>query len=259
VSALLARVAPAPLWRLEWLRIVRTRRWIAVLGVYGVFGLLGPVTARYLETIVESFGTDDVAVSLPDPTPADGLAQFVSNATQIGLIVVVVAAAGALAVDQRPEMGVFLRTRVARAATLLWPRFAAAAALAVAGWLLGVAAAWYETVVLLGSPPVGGVLAGAAFGALYLVFAVAVTALAAAVVRTTVGAAVGALVGLLALGLLSIVPAAGAWLPGSLLGSLAALADGAAIGDYVPAAAVTVALTAGALAAAAALLDRRER
>lgn len=258
MTALLELLAPWPLWRLEWLRIVRTRRWIAVLGVFAFFGLLGPVTARYLDTIVESFGTDDVTITLPDPTPADGLAQYVSNASQIGLVVVVVAAAGALAVDQRLEMGIFLRTRVGRASTLLWPRFAAAAALAVAGWLLGVAAAWYETVVLLGAPPAGGVLAGAALGAVYLVFAVAVTALAAGVARTTVGAAVGALVALLALGLLSIAPAVGDVLPGRLLGSLAGLAAGDAVADLLPAAAVTVVLTVVALAGAARLLDRRE-
>ncbi|HSL58191.1 MAG TPA: hypothetical protein VK866_10150 [Acidimicrobiales bacterium] len=258
MTAVTDRLGPPALWRLEWLRIVRTRRWIAVLGVFVLFGFIGPLTARYLDTIVESFGTDDVQITLPDPTPADGLGQYVANAAQIGLIVVVVAAAGALAIDQRVEMGIFLRTRVARPATLLWPRFVAAAGLAVVGWLLGVAAAWYETVVLLGAPSAPGVLAGAAFGSLYLVFAVAVTALAASLVRSTVGAAVGALVALLGLGLLSIAPAVGEWLPGRLLGSLATLADDGSIVDHLPAAGVTVILTVVALAVAARLLDRRE-
>ena len=44
--------------------------------------------------------------------PADGIAQFVGNASQIGLLVVVLVAASALAFDARREMAVFLRTRV---------------------------------------------------------------------------------------------------------------------------------------------------
>lgn len=36
------------LWRLEWLRLTRTRRLVAIVGVYLFFGLTGPLTARYL-------------------------------------------------------------------------------------------------------------------------------------------------------------------------------------------------------------------
>ena len=44
------------LWRLEWLRLVRTKRWIALVGIYVFFGLLGPLSARYMGEIVERFG-----------------------------------------------------------------------------------------------------------------------------------------------------------------------------------------------------------
>ena len=72
------------LWRLEWLRLVRTRRLVALLSVYAFFGLAGPLTARYLAEILGAIGTEGVQIQFPEPTPADGIAQFVSNASQIG-------------------------------------------------------------------------------------------------------------------------------------------------------------------------------
>ena len=83
------------LWRLEWLRLVRTRRLVALLSVYAFFGLVGPLSARYLAEIIRAVGTNGVQVQFPTPTPADGIAQFVSNASQIGLLVVVLIAASA--------------------------------------------------------------------------------------------------------------------------------------------------------------------
>ena len=65
------------LWRLEWLRLVRTRRLVAILGVYVFFGLTGPLTARYLGADPRPAGHERGARRVPAPQPADGIAQFV--------------------------------------------------------------------------------------------------------------------------------------------------------------------------------------
>src|SRR5690606_23873677 len=124
------------LWRLEWLRLVRTRRVVAILGVYVFFGLTGPLAARYLSEILGQVGTPGVKVEFPPPVPADGITQFLGNASQIGLLIVVIVAASALAFDARREMGVFLRTRAASVRTILVPAFAVNAAAAVTGFVL---------------------------------------------------------------------------------------------------------------------------
>src|SRR5574342_43661 len=111
------------LWRLEWLRLVRTRRLVALLSVYLFFGFTGPLTARYLNAIFERLGTGEVRVEFPTPRPADGIAQFVGNTSQIGLLVVVMVAGSALAFDARREMAVFVRTRVESVRTILVPAF----------------------------------------------------------------------------------------------------------------------------------------
>jgi len=237
------------LWRLEWLRLHRTHRLTGLVAVFLLFGFTGPLTARYLEQLLERFG-GGVEVRLPVPVPADGMAAYVDTGQQLGLLVVVLVAAAALAFDAQRESAAFLRTRVRGMWQLVLPKVAVNAGAAAGAFALGAAAAWYETAVLLGGLPAAETLAGIAYGALYLAFAVTLTALAAALLRGVVGTAVTALAALLLLGLVESLGILADWLPSHLVGSLHVLARGGDPGEFLPAAAVTLALGAVAVAAA---------
>lgn len=245
-------------WRLEWLRLVRTRRLLALTGVYVFFGFLGPLTARYLGEIIDRFGGGEMTVIVPDPVPADGIAQFASNAAQIGVLVAVAVAAGALVVDALPEMSIFLRTRMPSAAAMLLPRLVVAAGAAGAAYLIGAGIAWYETAALIGGIPAGGMIAGAALGILYLCFAVAVVAAVGARMRSVLGTVGTTVVVLLAMPLLGLVDAVGRFLPSHLVGAQVGLITGEPFGDYLAAAAVTLAAGAALVALAIRATGRRE-
>jgi ABC-2 type transport system permease protein len=249
------------LWRVEWIRLVRTRRWIALAGVFLFFGLLGPLTARYLAEIVGFAGAEleGATIEFPPPVPADGMAQYVSNAMQIGTLVAVVVAAGSLAFDAIPEMGVFLRTRIPDVRTILTPRVAVTTSSVVASFVIGALAAWYETWALIGAPDAGAVGAGILYGALFLVFVVALVAAVAGRASSVIGTVMTSIVILLVMPILGIVEAIGRWLPSHLGGALGALPAGSAdAGDYLAAAGVTVVATAGLLWLAVRLAERRE-
>lgn len=246
------------LWRLEWIRLVRTRRLLAILGVYVFFGLTGPLTARYLAEILGQIGTEGVRVEFPEPVPADGVDQFVSNASQIGLLVVVLVAAAALAFDARREMAVFLRTRVPGVRAIVVPAFTVNAAAAAAGLVAGALCAWYETAVLLGPLPSLRMLAGIGYGVLFLAFAVATVAFFAALSRGVLATAGMALVLLLVLAIVGGLTRFGEWLPTYLTGAMSGLVRGGHVADYLPAAGVTAALCVALVAAAIAIGERRE-
>jgi ABC-2 type transport system permease protein len=244
-------------WRLEWYRLLRTRRLLALLGVYVFFGFAGPLLTAYMDRLVAAAG-GGLTIITPDPTPGMAIEQYVANASQIGLLVAIVVAAGALSVDVRPEIGVFFRTRVPSALHLLTPRYVVATAAVVVAFVLGVLAAWYETVVLIGAPDATGMVVGALLGALYLAFAVAVVALAGSLapsVVTTVAISIGVL---LALPIVAIVEVLAPYVPSALVGALPDLAGGGAAGDYLRAALTTVVATAAILALAVARTGRRE-
>ncbi len=245
------------LWKLELLRMTRTRRWIAIVAVFVFFGILGPLSARYMGEIIEQFG-GGIEIVVPDPTPADGIMQYSANVQQLGLLVLVMVAAGALTMEARYEMAVFLRTRVRDVGRLLIPRYVVVAGTGIAAWIAGTLLAWYETTILIGAPDAGAVLVGTAYGAVYLLFVVAVVALAGAVFNSVVPAAIASLAVLLIMPLIGLLPDIGKWLPSHLVGALDGLVRGGKASSYVAALLVALGATLVLLYGTMKVLDRRE-
>jgi ABC-2 type transport system permease protein len=229
---------------------------VSLAAVFVAIGLIEPVVAKYQDKLLAHVG-NGVRITAPPPTPADGLNGYVSQVMLIGLILVVVLAAGALTFDASQGRAIFLRTRVAGSWQLVAPRVAVSAG-AVA-YLLGTLAAWYETSLLLGALPAVQVLAGVLCAAVYLTFAVAVTAFAASLARSTIATVGIAFVVLLALPLLGTVHTLERWLPSALANAPVELVNGAnQLGYFWPALLVAVVAAATALAAASVRLGARE-
>lgn len=245
------------LWRVEWLRLVRTGRVWIVVGVYAFFGALGPVTAKYLPQIIERFG-GGVQMTVPDPTPASGMAQFSSNAGQLGLLAVLVIAAGAMTFDAKPEWAAFLRTRTRTTLDLVLPRLVGPTAAAAVALTLGTAIAAVGTVILIGSLPVSDLVVGTLLGMLYLAFAVAVVGVTASITRQAVSTVLLSVGVLIVLPILQLFSAIADWLPSRLLGATDALLAGAAVGDLLKAALVTVIVVPLLVMVALRRLARRE-
>ncbi|HEY3871707.1 MAG TPA: hypothetical protein VGM10_25320 [Actinocrinis sp.] len=247
-------------WRVEWIRLLRTRRWLALAGVFVLFGFIGPLVAKYTNQLLSHAGGKGTPIKIivPPPVPADGVTGYTGNALQIGLVVTLVITAFACAIDARPALSVFYRTRARRFADLVVPRFAVSAVGAVVGYLLGLAAAWYETAVLIGDPGALPVLESALAGSLYLVFAVAVAALTATLARSTVGTVGLALVVMLALPSVGAIPGVSRWLPSALAGAPDAFLRHTNPDHYQRALIITVLATGCALALAVLRGSRRE-
>jgi ABC-2 type transport system permease protein len=246
------------LWRLEWLRLTRTPRAIAVCAVFLFIGFIEPVATKYENDLIGRLG-HGARVSLPPPTPADGLNSYVTEITLVGLIVVVALAAGAFCFDTRHGVATFLRTRVNDMWQLVVPRFAVSAGAAAVAYVLGTLCAWYETQVLIGSLRFGAVVGGMVCGTVYVVFAVALTALAASLVRSVVGTIATALAFLVVLPIASVLHAISDWLPSALVNGPVALANGTQhLSHFVPSLTVSVAVSAAALTVAERRLRARE-
>src|SRR6266545_783268 len=206
--------------RLEWLRMTRSPRGLVLTLVYLFFGFTAPLLVRYLDRLAK-LGSSGVQIIAPTPKPADGIVNFVSQSSQTGMIVLVVVVAGALSYNARRGLATFYRTRAPGPFALIWPRFVAGTAVAVLAYLLGTAAAWLETGLVLGPLPAGRMLLGA-------------------------------------LPLAGIVKPVARWLPSSLMHAPAGLLTGTAPGGYLPAVVVSVLVTGGLLALATVRARHRE-
>jgi ABC-2 type transport system permease protein len=242
---------------MEWARLLRSRRWIALLAAYLLFGLVGPVLTRYQQEIFKSLG-GGIKVIVPPPRPPDGIASYVDDASQVGLLVAVAIGAAAMAFDAKPEWSAFLRTRTRGTWTLLAPRFTVSAGATAVAFTLGAGAAWYETAVLIGGVSATAMILGTLLGCVYLAFAMTVVAASTGVTRSTIGAIGLSLVTLVLLPLVGAFPAFAPWVPSLLVGALGDLVRGAPASDYLRAVGVSIVLGASALWAAVRLTARRE-
>lgn len=243
------------LWRLEILRLLRTHRLWILLAVFASFGVLGPLTARFLSEIVTAVG-GGVEIAVPPSTPEFAMAQYLGNALQIGILAIAFVAAAALAFDAKPEMAVFLRTR-ASIRQILTPRYAVNMIAASGSFVIGTVIAFIGSALLIEAPSIGRTATAMVLVVLYLVFVVAVTGLAASLVRSVPGAALLSVGGLIVLSIVGLLPRVGSWLPSYLVGGFDALIAG---GDFVYWEAIvsTIVLSLGAIVISRLLVDRRE-
>lgn len=242
------------LWRLEIVRLFRSLRWTILIAVYGFFGILGPLTARYLPDIIERF--EGTSAGLPDFGPPDGITQYVGNAQQLGILAVAFVAAAALAIDSKTELAVFFRTR-APIRELLTPRLVVNAAAAAVAFSFGAVIAYVGTGILLDWIDLGPFVVGVALQCLYLAFAVTVVGLMGSVVRKVVTTALLAVGVLILLGVLTLIPPIAPWLPSDLAGALDQLIRGGEF-DYWRSLIGTIALIVALPAVTVMQLDRRE-
>ena len=246
------------LWRLEWMRLIRTRRWIALAGVFLFAGVAGPLVTKYLGAILKNASNNQhLHVVVGHQTATDGLRTYIGYVQQFGILTVILIAAAALAIDQRPEAASFLRTR-ATARQILVPKLAVVAASAIVAWTVGSLLAWYETATLLGGVPPSSMFAGIAYGGLYMLFIVTVVAVMAGTSRSVIsvaGLTVLVLVTFSALGLISSLKQ---WLPNHLLGALKDLPAHTTGTGFLGAATVTATLAISGAMLARWLFARRE-
>jgi len=80
----------------EFFEYTKTYKIFIVLMIFAVFGITNPLIAKLLPEILENLITDSVTITLPEPTAYDAWTQFFKNATQMGLIVMVILFSGVL-------------------------------------------------------------------------------------------------------------------------------------------------------------------
>jgi len=230
------------LWRLEWLRMLRTYRILVLPGLFILSGLLGPALAKILPDLLKEV-SGGIEITVPEPTPYEGIVQYLGNVEQLGLVGIAIFAAMSMSFDAKREIAVFLRSR-ASIPRIVAPRFVTTFGLAAVSVLIGAGVALILTDVLLGTPPSADVWTGALLFVVYVGFIIAVVTAIASFVRSVLVTSVIAIVALIVSGLLYLVPAVGDALPGRLTRATVELMDGGAF-EYWPAIGVTVVLSAG--------------
>jgi ABC-2 type transport system permease protein len=98
---------------------VRTKRFVAVAAIFVLFGIIGPLTDRYLKEIIDAAGGGAMSVTVPPPSLLGSAQQIVKNLSQFGIICALLLAMGAVAWEkERGTAGMILTKPASRAAFL---------------------------------------------------------------------------------------------------------------------------------------------
>jgi ABC-2 type transport system permease protein len=215
---------------------LRTGRLVAVAAVFVLFGILSPLTDRYMKELFDALGSQGggMQITVPAPSLAGDLTQVLKNLSQFGIICALLLGMGSVAWEkERGTAGMIMTKPASRAAFLAAKLVAIALNLAFA-IALGCGLAYLYTALLYPEAfPAGGYFAMAVLMWWTLVIFVAITLLGSTLTRSAIAAAGLSFVAFLVLGLLVSVPVIGDWSPLGLLGPAQNLALGKPAGEFL--------------------------
>lgn len=238
---------------------VRTSKLLIFGAVFLISGIISPVLAKYTPALLKAIPDlpAGFAALIPTPTLQDAVAQYVKNASQFGLLLVVLLTMGVMAQEKERGTAAMLLTKPVKRSAVVLAKWLAGMTTLAASVVAGAFGCLVYTAVLFGGLPLDKF---ALLNGLMIVFFgvyLAVTLLASTLARTQAMAAMGAFAGLVILLLLSALPRVGDFFPNALLtwGSLA-LAGGKQ--TYWPALWIGLGLIAAALGGACLSFERQE-
>ncbi len=208
----------------ETLEAWRSRRVVAVAILFVVLGIVSALSARYLPEILKLALGDQLTIPLPVPASADAVLQLQKNLGQVGALVAIVLAMGAVATEKERGTAAFVLTKPVSRGAFLGAKLVALGSVLGLATLAAVAAAWAYTAVLFEPGPILGWLALAVLAWLGLATWASVTFLASTVSGSAVVAAGVGVVALIAVSLVGAIPQAARFLPAGLESPARALA-----------------------------------
>jgi ABC-2 type transport system permease protein len=200
---------------------LRTGRMVAVAAVFVLFGILGPLTDRFMKELFDAIGTQGggMTFQVPAPSLAGASVQILKNLSQFGIMCALLLAMGSVAWEkERGTAGMILTKPASRAAFLAAKLVAISINLALSV-ALGCGLAYvYVALLYPAAFPIGGYVAMSLLLWWMLVIFAAITMLGSTITRSAIAAAGIGLVALLVLGIVGALPLIGPWMPSSLGG-----------------------------------------
>jgi ABC-2 type transport system permease protein len=241
--------------RFQW----RTRRAIIVLVVFLVFGMMSPLLAKFTPELLSNLeGVEQFAELIPEPTTKDAVAQYISNLTQFGFILVILLGMGAVAGEKEKGTAAMVLSKPLPRWIFLWAKYAAQGFIYLLALFLATISAYYYTLYLFEPLHFSSFIAANLLLYLWFMIYASVTLLGSTLGRTT-GAAAG-IAALMAVLLLvaSTIPKVGALAPGGLVAWAGQLMNSAEIAPNGGSVVMGLVVIILASLAAVAALDEQE-
>lgn len=245
-----------PLLKKELREQLRTYRLVIVGGVFLFFGISTPLLLKYLPDLLK-LASQEIPIELPTFTAADSLLEYAGTIGQIGVLIAVLVAMGAIANERRHGTAVMVLSKPASHAAFVTAKLIASSLTFLVSLALASLFCFGYTVWLIGGASAGAFAVLNLLLGLFLVFCLALTLFFSSVFKSSLAAGGLSIAVLISQGVLAALPVIGDYFPGKLLGWGNSLLGGSSA-SYWWALAITIVLTGLCLYFSQRLLKNRD-
>ncbi len=204
--------------RKEIVEQFRTRRFLIVFVVLLVWGMLSPLTAKFIGEIFNSIpAMAPYAALIPPPTVADAIAQYIKNVNQFMVILALLVTMGSVAVEKDKGTAALMLVKPLPRSIFLLAKFLALLFTFGLSLLAAAIAGYYYTYYLFQPLDIGAFLVLNLFMLVDALVYVAITLFASTLVKSQAAAAGIGFGGLLFLAILGSYPPLKEKLPDQLV------------------------------------------
>ena len=206
------------LLRKELVEQFRTYRLLIVGGIFIFFGITTPLTLKYLPEIIKFAGEQQMKIEIPPPTAAQSLVEYTGTIGQIGVLVAVLMAMGAIANELKHGTALMTLSKPVSRGAFVSSKLIALSTSFIAAMIVASIFCFAYTVLLIESADVMDFIGANLLLGLFLIFCLSVTLLFSGFFKSSLAAG-GISIGILiALAAFSAIPVFGDYMPGKLLG-----------------------------------------
>jgi ABC-2 type transport system permease protein len=196
---------------------LKTYRFLIVAGVFLFFGLSTPLLIKYLPELLKLAG-EDMIIELPPPTALQAVQEYAGTILQVGILVVVLVAMGAVARERERGTAQMVLSKPVDRGAFIGAKLVGISLSFLAALGLASAASYIYTVMLLGEVDVGAFLALNLLLGLFFVTAIAIALLFSSLFKNQLAAGGLALAVLVVQAVLTQIPWIGDYVPAALPG-----------------------------------------
>lgn len=234
----------------EFIEGIRTYKFIALIVVFLIFGIMNPLAAKLLPELVDSLAGGEIILTLTEPKAIDSWMQFFKNISQIGLIVTIILFSGIMAQEISKGTLINMITKGLSRTTVILAKFTYLALTWTLAYIVCALVTLGYTVYLFPDSSVNNLLFSLVALWLFGILLICVLLFAASMAKSSYACLLAVGLFVVILMVLSIIPSAHAYNPLSLATESTALMAGAlnpdtlfpAIGISIVAAVVFVVL-----------------
>lgn len=212
----------------EAMELVRTSKAIILPALFLFFGILSPLTAKYMNTILSmAGGQQGLEIKFPDPTLVQSYQQFFKNLYFMMIVVTILVFAGTVSEEKSRGTAALVLTKCLSRVGFISSKLIASIMLFTVSYALSAAVCIYYTYLLFGSFSYPGIFTSLLlywiFGLVMLSFAL----LASTLSKSITVSVVCCFVGYAAVSALAAIPRIGMYTPGTLQALSVEIAMGA--------------------------------